>query len=79
MSKSKLKFEYDQSVDAAYLTLGRGRVSGSEEVQPGVVVDFDADGRVVGVEILRFAKRFVNKVKLKSMSAHRGRSLKKSA
>jgi len=29
----------------------------SEEVQPGVVLDFNADGKVVGVEILSLSLR----------------------
>ncbi|RLC80386.1 MAG: DUF2283 domain-containing protein, partial [Chloroflexi bacterium] len=29
----------------------------SEEVQPGIILDFDAEGRVVGIEILQLSKR----------------------
>jgi len=58
MKKKAIKFEYDPEVDAAYLTLSRGRVAESEEVRPGIVVDFDAANDIVGVEILRFTKRF---------------------
>ncbi|MFO7650322.1 MAG: DUF2283 domain-containing protein, partial [bacterium] len=29
----------------------------SEEVQPGIVLDYDAEGKVVGVEILRLSTR----------------------
>lgn len=79
MKRNKLKFEYDREVDAAYLTLASGKVRDSEEVQPGVVVDFNSDGQVVGIEILRFAKRFVTQAKLRTAPVSRGRSLKKSA
>jgi len=58
MKKKAIKFEYDPDVDAAYLTLRRARVAESEEVRPGIVVDFDAGNEIVGVEILRFTKRF---------------------
>jgi uncharacterized protein YuzE len=58
MKKKAIKFEYDPDVDAAYLTLRRARVAESEEVRPGLVVDFDADDEIIGVEILRFTKRF---------------------
>jgi uncharacterized protein YuzE len=58
MKKNAIKFEYDPDVDAAYLTLRKAPVAESEEVGPGIVVDFDASQEIVGVEILRFTKRF---------------------
>jgi uncharacterized protein YuzE len=62
MSKRKaVKFEYDRETDAAYLKLGRGKVVDSEEVEPGLIVDVGADGEIVGVEILRFTRRFGRK------------------
>jgi uncharacterized protein YuzE len=57
MKRNRVKFEYDEDVDAAYLTLGRGKVAASDEVEPGLVVDFDARGQILGVEILRFRQR----------------------
>jgi len=29
----------------------------SEEVEPGVILDFNSDGKVVGIEILELSKR----------------------
>ena len=40
----------------AYVHLGDAAVTDSEEVAPGVVLDFDAEGRVVGVELLNASK-----------------------
>jgi len=58
MKRKAIKFEYDKDADAAYLTIARAKVAESEEVEPGLIVDFDADDQVVGVEILRFSRRF---------------------
>ncbi len=58
MRRGQVKLEYDAEVDAAYLKLGTRKVAASEEVQPGLIVDFDDDDGVVGVEILRFSRRF---------------------
>lgn len=69
--RRNFRFEYDAKVDAAYLTLARGRVAESEEVQPGVIVDFSADDRLLGVEILRLAKRFGAKVPARGASRPR--------
>ena len=43
---------YDQQANAVYVYLGRGEVATSEEVSPDMVVDYDVDGRIMGIEIL---------------------------
>ena len=52
-----MKLQYDAEVDAAYLTLADSPVSDSEEVKPGILIDYDANGRVVGIEILSLRKQ----------------------
>lgn len=52
-----MKLQVNASDDAAYLRLRDTAVVESEEVAPGVVLDFDADWEVVGVEILGLANR----------------------
>jgi uncharacterized protein YuzE len=47
----------DKASDALYLRLDESGVVESEEVQPGVVLDYDEGGRVVGVEILNLSTR----------------------
>ena len=47
-----MKLQYDAQADAAYLTLADSPVADSEEVKPGIVIDYDAKGGVVGIEIL---------------------------
>jgi len=44
---------YDPETDAAYLRFSTETVIDSEEVAPGVVLDYDADGRMVGMEVLQ--------------------------
>ena len=51
-----MKLQYDSQVDAAYVQLSDSEVTDSEEVRPGVVVDYDAQDRVVGIEILHVRK-----------------------
>ena len=52
-----MKSEYDSTVDALYIRLVEARVIESEELRPGFIVDYDAEGRIVGVEILDASKR----------------------
>lgn len=55
-----MKIEYDPKADAMYIRLLVGTVAESDEVRPGVVFDFDADGRVLGIEMLDVSKRTDN-------------------
>ena len=47
-----MKTRYDPDSDALCLRLADAAIVDSEEVSPGVVLDFDAEGRVVAIEIL---------------------------
>ena len=55
-----MKIEYDQQADAMYIRLKAGAVAESEEVRPGVVLDFDAEGKVLGIEMLDVSERTDN-------------------
>jgi uncharacterized protein YuzE len=52
-----MRLRVDQENDALYLRLDESRIMESEEVQPGVVLDFDENGKVVGVEIMGLKDR----------------------
>jgi uncharacterized protein YuzE len=55
-----MKIEYDRQADAMYIRLKAGIVAESEEVRPGVVLDFDAEGKVLGIEMLDVSLRTDN-------------------
>jgi uncharacterized protein YuzE len=52
-----MKFEFDPQADAVYLELTDAEVEESREIQPGIIMDYDAEGRIVGIEILYVSKR----------------------
>ena len=52
-----MRLKVDRESDALYLRLDETAVAESEEVQPGVILDYDAADNVVGVEILNLSKR----------------------
>jgi len=52
-----VKITFDPDSDALYLRLDDSPIVESEEVRPGIVLDFNADDQVVGVEILRVQER----------------------
>lgn len=47
----------DHAADALYLNLTDRPIKDSEEIADGIVVDYDAEGRIVGIEILDASKR----------------------
>ena len=58
----------DHGADAIYLNLTDRPIKDSEEVAAGIVVDYDAEGRIVGVEILDASKRTDDPEVLKQFS-----------
>ena len=52
-----MKLKIDKESDALYLRLDETAIVESEEVQPGVILDFNKEGQVVGVEILALSTR----------------------
>jgi uncharacterized protein YuzE len=51
-----MKFDYYPDTDSLYIDLSERPSVESEEVAPGVVLDFDAAGHVVGIDIEEASK-----------------------
>jgi len=52
-----MKVTYDPEVDVLRIILSNAAVEESDEDKPGVVLDYDKDGNIVGLEILDASKR----------------------
>ena len=52
-----MRVRTDEAADALYIRLEDSAIVESEEVSPGVILDFDEGGRVVGIEILNVRQR----------------------
>jgi uncharacterized protein YuzE len=52
-----MRVRVDQEADAVYVSLTDRTIKDSAEVADGIVVDYDDEGRIVGVEILDASKR----------------------
>jgi len=61
-----MKLKVDKKNDTLYLRLDENAIVESEEVRPGVILDFDGNGRVVGVEFLNITER-VNQEELNTL------------
>jgi uncharacterized protein YuzE len=52
-----MRLHVDKEADALYLRLDDSKIIESEEVAPGVILDFNAANQVVGIEMLHLSQR----------------------
>ena len=66
-----MRFHYDKKEDALYMRFNEGPYEESEEIQKGVIFDYDKNGKIVGIEVLdashRFPAQFQAKFKKQNM------------
>ncbi len=55
-----MKVTYDAEVDVLRILLSNAPIEESDEDKPGVILDYDKDGNIVGLEILEASKRTAN-------------------
>jgi uncharacterized protein YuzE len=55
-----MKVTYDAEVDILRIILSDKPVDESDEDRPGVILDYDTQGDIVGIEILDASQRVVN-------------------
>jgi uncharacterized protein YuzE len=55
-----MKLTIDRAADALYLDLDEAPAAESGEIAPGVIFDYNAEGKVVGIELLYLSKRVSN-------------------
>lgn len=53
-----MKIEYSKAADAIYVYFKEDFVERSKEIEDGIVIDFDKNGQLVGIEVLDVSKRF---------------------
>lgn len=55
-----MKLAYDEEVDVLTITLSDAPIADSDEIQPGVIFDYDTAGNTVGIELLDASRRVDN-------------------
>lgn len=61
-----MKLEFDPIADALYLESSDHDVEHSEQIKPGVILDYDVNGNIVGVEVLSVSARAKDSTPLKA-------------
>ena len=59
-----MKVKYDKDVDVMYVSLSEETVFESDEEKKGIILDYSANGRIVGIEILNASQQVGNPVKV---------------
>ena len=52
-----MRIRVDKENDALYFRFDERQIIESEEVEPGVILDYDENEQVVGIEILKISSR----------------------
>ena len=52
-----MKLEFDATADAAYFEISNTPVVVTREIEAGVMGDYDAEGHLVGIEVLSVSQR----------------------
>jgi uncharacterized protein YuzE len=55
-----MKISYDPEVDVLRILLTGRQIEESDETRPGVILDYDVDGNIVGIEVLEASRRVEN-------------------
>ncbi len=55
-----MRASYDPEADSLWIRWNTEPIEESDEIVPGVVVDYDENGAVVGIEVLNASKKIKN-------------------
>jgi uncharacterized protein YuzE len=59
-----MKVKYDKEQDILYLSLSDEIICESDEEKKDIILDYAANGKIVGIEILNASKQIGNPVKV---------------
>ena len=58
----KDRYQYDKESDSLFIYLEEGEEESFEEIVPGINIELNKNGKIIGVEVLK-ASRFREKIK----------------
>ena len=58
-----MKVKYDKEVDILYIQLSDEKIRESDEDKPGINLDYDNSGNIIGIEVLNASKKIPQPMK----------------
>ncbi len=55
-----MKVKYDKEVDILYIQFSDNKITESDEEKSGIILDYDNEGSIVGIEVLNASKKMKN-------------------
>ncbi len=55
-----MNFSFDKMANALYIRFSSEKISNSDEIAEGIIIDYDKNDNIVGVEILNYTGRKLN-------------------
>ncbi len=52
-----MNIKFDKEVDVVYLRFSDAEVVESDEEKPGIIIDYDKSGNIVGIEMLNASEK----------------------
>lgn len=59
-----MKLKYDKETDVLYIRLGNNPIAESDRDKPGIILDYDSEDNIVGIEILNASKKMDKPLKV---------------
>jgi uncharacterized protein YuzE len=59
-----MKVKYDREQDILYISFSDEAIHESDEEKKGIILDYTAEGQIVGIEVLNASKRVGNPSKI---------------
>jgi uncharacterized protein YuzE len=63
-----MNFKYDKETDSLLIIFRHTEIEDTEEIRPGIIVDFDEEGLLVSLEILNASKKVESPERIKYYS-----------
>ena len=55
-----MRIRVDPESDALYFRLKEGTIEESEAISPDIILDYDPEGKIMGIEIINLSKHFTS-------------------
>ncbi|MEQ9716223.1 MAG: DUF2283 domain-containing protein [Candidatus Asgardarchaeum sp.] len=59
-----VSISYDRVADALYIRFSSEKIKESDEIADGVILGYNENGKIIGIEILNYSKRNIDLNKL---------------